>query len=508
MLLLKHHPSPRWGGSGCKAAGASVPSTCPGLPDPQKQARRMPCPRPLPTGMQGHPTDTRAIPLTPPSLALPSPVPSSYGSQATDDQPTRRDSQTGQQPLLPYTPAATHRSNGHSLAQPPSPKVHEPNSSEHGVEGGMRKRPPPTRVKWAHAVREDSLPEESSSPGFANLKHHKKQQNLPSSSSTSDPDTPLGVPGTPGRISLRISESVLQASPLPREDYDDEVFVRDMHPNATSSPTFEALPPPPPPPPSQEAPVNSWNDFPPPPPQALCEAQLDSEDYKKLYTSNSSKFANLTVAKERPMPGAAHLVGSQIVASRSQMSVKGSEATETSPASTTAALPQHAGSVAWQPSSGQPPPILTQGLVHDPISGTRGLEKNVSSGPQKTSEDIRTEALAKEIVHQDKSLADILDPDSRMKTTMDLMEGLFPRDVNLLQENSVKRKALQRTVSCPGYEGKRSEDREAVGMLVNCPAYYSVSAPKAELLNKIKDMPEEVNEEEEQADVNEKKVRS
>lgn len=47
-----------------------------------------------------------------------------------------------------------------------------------------------------------------------------------------------------------------------------------------------------------------------------------------------------------------------------------------------------------------------------------------------------------------------------------------------------------------------------MGLLVNCPAYYSVSAPKAELLNKIKDMPEEVNEEEEQVDVNEKKVRS
>lgn len=46
-----------------------------------------------------------------------------------------------------------------------------------------------------------------------------------------------------------------------------------------------------------------------------------------------------------------------------------------------------------------------------------------------------------------------------------------------------------------------------MGILVNCPAYYSVSAPKAELLNKIKDMPEAVNEEEEQVDVNEKKVK-
>lgn len=43
-------------------------------------------------------------------------------------------------------------------------------------------------------------------------------------------------------------------------------------------------------------------------------------------------------------------------------------------------------------------------------------------------------------------------------------------------------------------------------MLVSCPAYYSVSAAKAELLNKIKDMPEAEPEEEEQEDVNEKKV--
>uniref|UniRef100_A0A8C7C3S1 Shroom family member 3 n=1 Tax=Neovison vison TaxID=452646 RepID=A0A8C7C3S1_NEOVI len=137
---------------------------------------------------------------------------------------------------------------------------------------------------------------------------------------------------------------------------------------------------------------------------------------------------------------------------------------------------------AQRPSPGQPAPI------NNPDCGTRGFENIVSSGSQKSSEDIRTEALAKEIVHQDKSLADILDPDSRMKTTMDLMEGLFPRDVNLLKENSTKRKA---TV----------EDREAVGVLVNCPAYYRVSAPKAELLNKIKAMPADVSEEEEQVDL-------
>ncbi|KAM5337295.1 protein Shroom3 isoform 3-T4 [Glossophaga mutica] len=492
MLLLKHHPSPHRGGSGGNAVGASVPSECPGLLDHPRQASRVSCPRPLPTGLHGHPTDTRAVPLTPVNSALPSAVPSSSCAQAAGDQP--------------YTPAVTHRSNGHSLAQPPSPRGHEPHSPEHGVEDGMRKRPPPPRVKWARTVRENSLPEESPSLEVADLKHYKKQQNLLSSSSTSDPDTPPGVPSTPGRISLRISESALQASPPPREDCDDEVFVKDLHPHATSSPTFEALPPPPPPPPSQETLVDSSDDFPPPPPQALCEAQLDSEDYKELQTSSSSKSANVTVAKERRMPGAAHLVGRQILASRCQTSIQGSKANETSPPPTTGAVPHHAGPLAWQPSPGKPPPILTQDPIYDPISGAQDLEKSVTSGPQKTSEDIRTQALAKEIVHQDKSLADILDPDSRMKTTMDLMEGLFPGDVSSLQENSVKRRALQRTVSCPGHEGKRGEDKEAAGILINCPAYYSMSAPKAELLNKIKDMPEEVNDEEEQVDVNEKKA--
>lgn len=56
----------------------------------------------------------------------------------------------------------------------------------------------------------------------------------------------------------------------------------------------------------------------------------------------------------------------------------------------------------------------------------------------------------------------------------------------------------------------RREEREAVAAasLVPCPAYFNVSAPKAELLNKIKDLPEEAGGVEEQADINQKKVSS
>ncbi|XP_045853754.1 LOW QUALITY PROTEIN: protein Shroom3 [Meles meles] len=505
--LLRHHPSPRWGGPGYKAiGGASVPSKCPGPLDPQRQASGA-TPRPglLPTAVPGHPADTRAAPRTPLGSALPSPAP--WSSQAAADRPAGRDGQTGQQPLPPHSLAVTHRSNGHSLVQPASPRGHEPNSPEPGTEGATRRRvsqppwPAPPRVKCAPAAgepsREHGRPEASPPPERASPQRYRAQQPPPSSGSAPD-RTPPGTPSAPGRISLRISESALRASPPAREDDEDDVFVRDSDRSAASSPAFE-LPAPPPPPRSQDPPADGLDDFPPPPPQAVCAPAPGSEAPKGPRPS-SSKFAEVTVAKGGSVPGTVHSAGRQTPASGSQTSVEGSEANESNPPSSVGALPQPDGALGQQPSPGQPPPI------NNPVCGTQGLENNVSSGSQKSSEDIRTEALAKEIVHQDKSLADILDPDSRLKTTMDLMAGLFPRDGNLRKENSAKRKAAQRTVTCSGDESKRGEDREAVGVLVNCPAYYRVSAPKAELLNKIKDMPADVSEEGEQVDVNEKKA--
>ncbi|XP_029424388.1 protein Shroom3 isoform X1 [Nannospalax galili] len=500
LPLPLHHPTPCWNGSGYKAiGGSSVPTECPGATDHARQAGKTPCPRPLSAGMQGHLSDARAVSLPPHSSPLPSPVPSSYHLQLATDQQTGRDGQPGQQPLGPSSSAVTHRSDGHTLTQPPSPRGHEFASPEHGIDDGMWKRASlpqrlPPWVKWAHAVREDSLSEEALASEFTNLKHYNKVMSLPSSCSTSDPDTP-------GRISLRISESALQASPPPRADYDDEVFVKDLYPKATSSPTFEALPPPPPPPPppSQETPVNSSDDFPPPPPQALYEAPLDMEAHRE---PSNSRFSNKTVTREGCMPGAAHLVGSQVIASiPPQTLARGSEGSESSPVLNMSIQPQLTGHLGKQPS-----PSWTPNLICEPVGGTQNVGKSVSAEPQKVSEDIRTVTLAKEIVHQDRSLADILDPDSRMKTTMDLMEGLFPRDASVLKGSDVKRKALQRTVRHTGCEGKRSDDKEAAAILVNCPTYYSVSAAKAELLSKIKDMPEEVNDEEEQVDVNEKKA--
>lgn len=149
------------------------------------------------------------------------------------------------------------------------------------------------------------------------------------------------------------------------------------------------------------------------------------------------------------MPGAAHSEGSQIItATPPHTLAKGSEAESNTPSSTSA-QPQLSG-----PPGKQPCPSQTRNYTYEPVNRTQDLGQKTHGEPQKTSEDIRTEALAKEIVHQDKSLADILDPDSRMKTTMDLMEGLFPGDASVLMDSGAKKKALDVTARRGGCEAK------------------------------------------------------
>lgn len=66
---------------------------------------------------------------------------------------------------------------------------------------------------------------------------------------------------------------------------------------------------------------------------------------------------------------------------------------------------------------------------------------------EKTAEDLKSEELAREIVGKDKSLADILDPSAKIRTTMDLMEGIFPKDEHLLEEAQQRRKLLPKVTS-------------------------------------------------------------
>ncbi|XP_054437017.1 protein Shroom2 isoform X2 [Pteronotus mesoamericanus] len=116
---------------------------------------------------------------------------------------------------------------------------------------------------------------------------------------------------------------------------------------------------------------------------------------------------------------------------------------------------------------------------------------------ERTAEDLKSEELAREIVGKDKSLADILDPSVKIKTTRDLMEGIFPTDEHLLEEAQQRRKLLPKVPSPRTAEEKREEPSgPAAVFLATNSTYYSTSAPKAELLIKMKDLQEQQEPEE------------
>jgi len=70
----------------------------------------------------------------------------------------------------------------------------------------------------------------------------------------------------------------------------------------------------------------------------------------------------------------------------------------------------------------------------------------LSSHHLHSEDDEKTKELARDIMVKDKSLVDILDQ-SKMKTTMDLMEGIFPQGELLLEEAQQRRKAAPKLQS-------------------------------------------------------------
>ncbi|XP_035249993.1 protein Shroom2-like isoform X1 [Anguilla anguilla] len=118
-------------------------------------------------------------------------------------------------------------------------------------------------------------------------------------------------------------------------------------------------------------------------------------------------------------------------------------------------------------------------------------------------EEQKREELARDIVGRDQSLADILDR-SGMRTTMDLMEGIFPQGGALLEGTQQRRKPAPRQASQGPRSSpeRREEDNMAAAVgLVTSSSYYFTSAPKAELLNKMKDMPGFESEDEQDLDL-------
>ncbi|XP_048191456.1 protein Shroom2 [Perognathus longimembris pacificus] len=143
------------------------------------------------------------------------------------------------------------------------------------------------------------------------------------------------------------------------------------------------------------------------------------------------------------------------------------------------------------PAKAQPPeprsPNTPTSSVKDGSTSSPGF--SYVKAKEKTMEDLKSEELAREIVGKDKSLADILDPSVKIRTTMDLMEGIFPKDEHLLEEAQQRRKLLPKIPSPRTTEDKKEEPNVPVVVsLATNSTYYSTSAPKAELLIKMKDL--------------------
>ncbi|XP_031966228.1 protein Shroom3 isoform X1 [Corvus moneduloides] len=365
---------------------------------------------------------------------------------------------------------------------------------------GLLHRSLPPKAAWAHSVRDSSYARAVVSPPAAVPKPSQRWQSLPTQSSTSsDPETP----SPPGMTQLRISESGLQLSPPPslQDEEDDEVFV------APSQPPFSPSPSRPLPKLSSCTSANGTEEFPPPPPPIEGNGAAGDKSPRLPEEASVSSFKSFPKAlAEKEITG----LGTSTGENNWPLLPTPSKRT----GSPFAVDQQHQSPAASEgPQSTDRQPITQpEGNPREPALENASPDSRITStalpvkAKKKTPEDIKSEALAKEIVHKDKSLADILDPDSKMKTTMDLMEGIFPSGTSLLKENNMKRKMSQTQASRAAVADDTRVEKEAPVTLVTCPAYYSVSAPKAELLNKIKDLPEEVGEEEELLDINEKKA--
>ncbi|XP_075710088.1 protein Shroom2 isoform X2 [Rhinoderma darwinii] len=142
--------------------------------------------------------------------------------------------------------------------------------------------------------------------------------------------------------------------------------------------------------------------------------------------------------------------------------------------------------------------------VHEFVENT-SPDPSLTAGNSKEKDliyaDLKSEELMREIVGKDKTLADILDPNAKMMTTMDLMEGIFRKDEHLLEEAQQRRKMHPKVPSPRPPEEKKEEPNKAAAIsLTTSSTYYSTSAPKAELLIKMKDMQEHQHNEESSED--------
>ncbi|XP_070613014.1 protein Shroom3 isoform X2 [Erythrolamprus reginae] len=429
------------------------------------------------------------------------PSKASYSSRSSaSSTPTLSDFSTAGDNTFTKWPPRPHKEDNNKSQSQPLESINHP-GKEPAEETTWRPKPiisqrqPQTQTKW---TREDNHSKSSASVQTSSQKVFQQWHGIPSkNSSFSEPESLSGQ----GRFSLRISETYLQVSPPPfcREEDDDDVFIQDAQTHPLGG--LSEYPPPP------ESPIDNLEDFPSPPPSVAFEDDNPGSDSpisfvdEKITTRNLKAFSRDFALREKPGP--------DFLRTNISPSVGSSEpkATVLPPPPPPPEVEEHHAAMGGTVE--KEPPHKAATANEAPEKKDFHLKK--SQRKEKTREDLKEESLAKEIVHKDKSLSSILDPDSRMKTTMDLMEGIFPTGSRVLKE-SAKKRIMQKRIKdsasnfSPANGNKNGEKEAAMTMPVACPTYYSVSVPKAELLNKIKNLPEDAGGDDEQVDINEKKA--
>ncbi|XP_035247840.1 protein Shroom3 isoform X2 [Anguilla anguilla] len=215
-------------------------------------------------------------------------------------------------------------------------------------------------------------------------------------------ESPVSAPATPLPF-LRISESSIHFTSSSSQPLEDEVFLQEP-----------ALPPPPPPS-SPPPPLPVWEadnaeDFPPPPPPPLLLPPITAEqqDYVEMPQSPRPEHLLSTYAQDHSP------------VNRGTVSPLHSPPPVTSDLLPTAAV-FGLGTEAKTPS----PVGVSETEATREAQESLELEYPVLSRRERSAEELRAEALARELVSRDKSLTPILDTWAVQKA-MELMEDVFP----------------------------------------------------------------------------------
>ncbi|XP_078257780.1 protein Shroom3 isoform X2 [Rhinoraja longicauda] len=369
-------------------------------------------------------------------------------------------------------------------------------------------RPPAPKSKWVNSVNDDSI-KRGTFPPIASSNYdlsERDQYHIVGTGITREPELRPAQPSSPP-ASLHslssLSESRLQSFLLFTDE--DDVFVQDNLDNRFPAPGgFRPLPPPQPQDP-RAVPETRDHEVPPLPFLNAFKDQRTEELFNRRDEQAVTRFSESDSTKGQvPVINDADENGRAVplCSCCSQHSTSANIPT-TLPTREEAHSSQteHCQSQSWDSPRDQ---------MGNAATSLESSDCNLAALPmeeiKKSPEDLKSEELTKEIIGKDKSLAEILDPDSNLKTTMDLMEGIFPRGSAVRQEVQHRRPRLQKMVTKSVSEEDKKEEKERGAATSHCPTYYSTSALKAELMNKIKDMQgNDAEDEEDVPDINEKK---